>query len=370
MKKQVVIASLALIVAPLPAQQTTQWVGLQGGYDWQQTSSRSAKDNSIFGVTAGTWCTNRWGGDISLLGLELTPKISGPNVKEYHGHVAALLNLAPAQGAWIPYLRAGLGATQVDTPFSYGPGKTTRFSYLGGLGLQALPAEHLLVGLEARAIRVETRTSVGELVGLVTVAYRWGGSAPLAAPAPVAEAAPAPEPAAEAAAEPAAEPAPEPAAAAEPEEPTPPMAEALPEPEEQPIAPAPPAKIVLDEAMLHFANGKDGIPAEALEAINKVAESLKEYPGAYSLVVSGHTSSVGKPAFNKALSKRRADAVAKVLVASGIPAGAITTAGLGPDQPLADNKTKDGQAKNRRVEIEVKAAGVETRKTETPVTAE
>ena len=48
----------------------------------------------------------------------------------------------------------------------------------------------------------------------------------------------------------------------------------------------------------------------------------------------------------------------------------ITTVGVGPDRPIADNKTKEGQARNRRVEIEVKAAGVETRKTETPVTAE
>jgi len=46
--------------------------------------------------------------------------------------------------------------------------------------------------------------------------------------------------------------------------------------------------------------------------------------------------------------------VAKVLVDSGIPASRISTVGMGPDNPIADNKTKEGQAKNRRVEIDVK----------------
>jgi len=78
---------------------------------------------------------------------------------------------------------------------------------------------------------------------------------------------------------------------------------------------------------------------------------------------------VGRKAFNKALSKRRAEAVAKVLVDAGIPAASVETVGEGPDRPVADNATKDGQAKNRRVEIDVKASGknVEIRKVETPV---
>ena len=110
------------------------------------------------------------------------------------------------------------------------------------------------------------------------------------------------------------------------------------------------------------------LPPEGVRAIGKVAESVKRYKGKYTLVVTGYTSSVGGVAFNKALSKRRADAVAKVLVDAGIPAAAIQTAGAGPDTPIADNKTKDGQARNRRVEIEIKAdQAVETRKNDTPV---
>jgi outer membrane protein OmpA-like peptidoglycan-associated protein len=60
------------------------------------------------------------------------------------------------------------------------------------------------------------------------------------------------------------------------------------------VAPAPePVKIMLDEAILHFANGKANLSQEGVEAIQKVAEHLKKIPGAYSLTVSGHTSNVG-----------------------------------------------------------------------------
>lgn len=122
--------------------------------------------------------------------------------------------------------------------------------------------------------------------------------------------------------------------------------------------------------MLHFGNGSAVIPQEGIGAIQKVAEGLKAYQGRYSLVVTGYTSSTGKAAFNRTLSKRRADAVAKVLVDAGIPAGSIQTVGAGPDEPVADNKTKEGQARNRRVEIDIKAPGaeVESGKVETSTT--
>jgi len=132
----------------------------------------------------------------------------------------------------------------------------------------------------------------------------------------------------------------------------------VPEPVVVKPAPAPePIKIVLDEAVLHFKNGKSQLSPEAVEAIKHVATSIKAYSGDYTLVVSGHTSSVGSLAMNKALSKRRADAVAKILVDSGVKASAVTTEGYGPEKPLADNATAAGQNKNRRVEIDVNLQG-------------
>ena len=168
-------------------------------------------------------------------------------------------------------------------------------------------------------------------------------------------------------------PEPKPVPVAPPPPPPPPPAPEPPKeiakPVPPPPPPPPPAKIVLDEAVLHFANNKAELGADATSAIQKVADGLKAYPGAYSLEVSGHTSSLGGKALNKALAKRRADAVAKVLVDSGIPASKITTTGVGPDKPIADNATKEGQAKNRRVEIDVKVGDgkAEVRKTETGI---
>lgn len=71
------------------------------------------------------------------------------------------------------------------------------------------------------------------------------------------------------------------------------------------------------------------------------------------IIVSGHTDSIGADAYNQRLSLRRAEAVKRYLVGKGIPATRITAEGKGEKQPVASNRTRDGRAKNRRVEIEV-----------------
>ena len=67
----------------------------------------------------------------------------------------------------------------------------------------------------------------------------------------------------------------------------------------------------------------------------------------------GHTDSVGNDAYNQKLSVRRAEAVKAFLVSKGIEKNRVYTEGKGEKQPVADNKTAEGRAKNRRVEIEV-----------------
>ncbi len=71
------------------------------------------------------------------------------------------------------------------------------------------------------------------------------------------------------------------------------------------------------------------------------------------IIAVGHTDSVGSDAYNQKLSVRRAEAVKAYLVTKGIEKNRIYTEGKGEKQPVADNKTKEGRAKNRRVEIEV-----------------
>ena len=71
------------------------------------------------------------------------------------------------------------------------------------------------------------------------------------------------------------------------------------------------------------------------------------------IVAVGHTDSVGPDAYNQKLSERRAAAVKAYLVSKGIAANRVYTEGKGEKSPVADNKTKEGRSKNRRVEVEV-----------------
>ncbi|MCH7345190.1 OmpA family protein [Pelomonas sp. CA6] len=71
------------------------------------------------------------------------------------------------------------------------------------------------------------------------------------------------------------------------------------------------------------------------------------------IIAVGHTDSVGTDAYNQKLSVRRAEAVKAYLVSKGLEKNRVYTEGKGEKQPVADNKTAEGRAKNRRVEIEV-----------------
>jgi OmpA-OmpF porin, OOP family len=71
------------------------------------------------------------------------------------------------------------------------------------------------------------------------------------------------------------------------------------------------------------------------------------------VIAIGHADSIGSDAYNQKLSVRRAESVKAYLVSKGIEANRIYTEGKGKKQPVADNRTREGRAKNRRVEIEV-----------------
>lgn len=101
---------------------------------------------------------------------------------------------------------------------------------------------------------------------------------------------------------------------------------------------------------IQFDTGKDSIKPESEPLLAEIKALLDSNPS-LRLSVEGHTDNVGAAAANLALSKRRADAVRAWLVAKGVPAGRLTSQGFGDTQPVADNRTEAGRAKNRRVEL-------------------
>jgi OOP family OmpA-OmpF porin len=101
---------------------------------------------------------------------------------------------------------------------------------------------------------------------------------------------------------------------------------------------------------INFDTGKSTIKAESKPIIEQIVQMLKENPEV-TISVEGHTDNVGNPKSNKILSDNRAKAVAKAIVAHGINAKRLSSVGHGQDKPIADNKTEEGRAKNRRVEL-------------------
>ncbi|HET6340466.1 MAG TPA: OmpA family protein, partial [Polyangiales bacterium] len=99
-----------------------------------------------------------------------------------------------------------------------------------------------------------------------------------------------------------------------------------------------------------FASNKSQLLPGAQTSLSQVAEAIKTQDDK-KVLVEGHTDSRGSDVTNQALSKARADSVASYLVSQGVPPDRVTTAGLGPSRPVADNNSAEGRANNRRVEI-------------------
>jgi OOP family OmpA-OmpF porin len=105
------------------------------------------------------------------------------------------------------------------------------------------------------------------------------------------------------------------------------------------------------ETSVHFGFDKDNLTKQAREAIDQLASSVANTKG-YIITVEGATDSVGPEDYNYDLSQRRANSVIQYLASEkNVPAYKIYLIGLGKDKPVESNKTSQGRAKNRRVDI-------------------
>ena len=119
-----------------------------------------------------------------------------------------------------------------------------------------------------------------------------------------------------------------------------------------PVAPAPTAVKVTFETDTLFAFDKSVLQPAGKAKLEDLVSKLQG-TDIEVIVATGHTDSTGTDAYNQKLSMRRANAVKAFLVSKGLPAERVFTEGKGEKQPVASNKTAEGRAKNRRVEVEV-----------------
>jgi OOP family OmpA-OmpF porin len=146
---------------------------------------------------------------------------------------------------------------------------------------------------------------------------------------------------------PAPAPAPTPAPA-----PAKPAAAPAPKPAPEAAKPKPVAEKVTFAADVLFDFDKSVIKPEGKSKLDDLANKMKGI-NLEVVIAIGHADSIGTDAYNQALSVRRAEAVKAYFISRGLEGNRVYTEGKGEKQPVADNKTAEGRAKNRRTEIEV-----------------
>jgi len=235
---------------------------------------------------------------------------------------------------WTPYLGAGIGGMNVqeDNVIAGGTkitnGSDTAFAYQGIAGIAyavtdtlSLRADYHYMRTEKATVNVDSQFGGGQAQGPYTshtVAVGFIVKFPAAAPAPAPAAAP----------------------------PPPPPAPPAPPPAPKPVQAAPIPK----NFMVFFDFDKSDLTPEAKAIITQAADSANKQHSA-SIALTGYTDLSGGAEYNMKLSVRRGEAVKKMLVQLGIPAGEITVVGKGKSDPLVPTKDGVKEPQNRRVQI-------------------
>ncbi len=109
---------------------------------------------------------------------------------------------------------------------------------------------------------------------------------------------------------------------------------------------------VLSSAEIKFKTNSDEIQTESFPLLDSLVQIAGKCPSA-SMEVAGHTDSQGSESYNQQLSEKRASSVVRYLVSKGVITKRLSSSGYGESQPIADNSTAIGRAKNRRIELKV-----------------
>lgn len=253
--------------------------------------------------------------------------------------VEGIFNILP-DGKLVPFLAVGIGGTHYSAAYERTTeDKTNKIAVDYGIGLKYFLSENVALRGDVRHV-IPFSDTHNNLLYTLGITFAFGGVKKVAQAA-VEPPPPAPAPAVQ-------EVKPQAAAPAVVEEVKPQAAAPV---AVAPVAVAPEPKkeratlnVTFDTNKATFKKGT------SLADVDKVANLMKEHPD-LMVTIEGHTDNVGSAAYNKKLSQRRADAVKKYIVDKhGIDGKRITAKGFGLEKPIASNATKEGRAKNRRVE--------------------
>jgi len=258
---------------------------------------------------------------------------SNSDIKFVGYGIEGIVNLLP-NGAFVPFLAVGVGGAHYSNAFeNTTENKRDKITADYGVGVKYFLSENVALRADVRHI-IPFADTHNNLLGTVGLTFAFGG-AKKAAPAPEPAPAPAPAPAALA-----------PAPVVAPPPPPPPVVQEVKKP-----AAAAPAIVEKGRVTLNvlFDTNKAVIKKSSFREVDNLITVMKDYPE-LKVTIEGHTDNVGSAASNKKLSQRRADAVKKYMVSKGIDASRLEAVGFGLEKPIASNATKEGRAKNRRVE--------------------
>ncbi len=310
----------------LDSQKPTSY-GLEGGYNWNMS-------NYLLGINGFADINKR--------------ATHAPGAINYGSHVYGLdAKLGVPYGKWLPYAKLGVAQTSGNGDVVLRNIDETDVHL--GLGVEyKFAPSWSLTGEVTRSTAESAGTELRNRNFTIGINYYFGGArtAPVSSNAAELERA---------------EYAEEVVAEAEVEQPSYDLELATPRKTEPATLTKETWKTLLEEKALviegaHFDFDSAKLRPTANAKLNEVVEFAAAYPDA-KLEISGYTDSVGAEKYNLTLSERRAAAVKKYLVDKGVPDDRIDRKGYGEADPVASNKTKEGRAKNRRVEI--RSVGVE-----------
>jgi len=327
-----------------------------GGYMFD--GDENLDTSLIYGAKLGYDFTKHFGLEMSAAGLRThaNDDYGDIAVKMFEPRLDALIYFMP-DSAIVPFFSLGVGGRSMSHGDQHGVypddfaqdltledynamernAESSHFLVDTGIGAKFFLAKRVALRADVRYV-LPLNDALNNFEATLGLSFVMGGKKPAPAPAPVAAPAPAPAPVVE--------PAPAPA----------------PEPEPAPVVAPAPAPTVMEKEIVEkgratldvkFKTNSAVILPESDKDLSQFADVMQKYPD-LKVEIAGHTDSTGTDKYNQQLSQKRADSVKKYLADKyGVEANRLTAKGYGEAKPIADNKTKVGRAKNRRVEAVV-----------------